>query len=389
MRFRSDVAGSITGVRFYKATANTGTHVANLWNASGTRLAQATFTGESASGWQQVNFSSPVPIAANTVYTASYHAPNGHYSGDVNGFSAPKDSPPLHAPANGTGSPNGVFAYNAASVFPNQVWNASNYWVDVVFEPGSATPAPLAVATTVLPGATANLAYSTALAASGGTPPYAWSLSSGSLPVGLALASNGTITGTPTATGTFNLTVQVKDSASPAKTASQALSLAVSAQSTVSNASLFGTAAPSAIQDSDTLAVELGVKFTPDRNGRITGVRFYKFSGNTGTHTGSLWSAVGARLAQATFSGETASGWQQVNFQSPVSVTAGTAYVASYYAPVGRYAATTGFFQSGYANAPLSTPASAGVYAYGSGGGFPASLYQNSNYWVDVLFSSP
>lgn len=390
VRFRSDVAGSITGVRFYKVTANTGTHVANLWNASGARLAQATFTGESASGWQQVNFSSPVPIDANTVYTASYHAPIGHYSADQNGFGAAKDNAPLHALANAAGSPNGVYAYGAASVFPTQNWNGSNYWVDVVFEPGNTAPAPLAVTTTAVPGATANTAYSTTLSANGGTSPYTWSLSGGALPTGFTLASNGTLSGTTSATGPFTFTAQVKDSASPAQTVSQALSLTVSAQATASGASLFGTATPAqAVQDSDTGAVELGVKFTPAANGRITGVRFYKTTGNTGTHTGSLWSAAGASLAKATFSGETASGWQQVTFATPVSVTAGTTYVASYFAPAGHYAATTGFFASGYANAPLSTPANAGVYVYGSGGGFPSSSYQNSNYWVDVLFSSP
>ena len=57
--------------------ANTGTHVGNLWTASGTLLATATFTGETASGWQQVNFANPVAIAANTIYVASYHATAG------------------------------------------------------------------------------------------------------------------------------------------------------------------------------------------------------------------------------------------------------------------------------------------------------------------------
>ena len=75
MKFRSDVAGYVTGVRFYKAAGNTGTHVGNLWSSTGTRLATATFTGETASGWQQVTFSPPVAIAANTVYVASYHCP--------------------------------------------------------------------------------------------------------------------------------------------------------------------------------------------------------------------------------------------------------------------------------------------------------------------------
>ena len=44
---------------------------------------------------------------------------------------------------------------------------------------------------------------------------------------------------------------------------------------------------------------------------------------------------LGTLLASATFSNETASGWQQVNFSSPVSITAGTTYIASYEAPVG------------------------------------------------------
>ena len=79
-KFRSDVAGFITGIRFYKTSGNTGTHIGRLWTAGGTQLAQATFTGETASGWQQVNFGAPVAIDANTTYVASYHAPNGHYS---------------------------------------------------------------------------------------------------------------------------------------------------------------------------------------------------------------------------------------------------------------------------------------------------------------------
>ncbi|WP_211235145.1 DUF4082 domain-containing protein, partial [Azohydromonas australica] len=81
VKFRVDVDGFITGVRFYKGTGNTGTHIGNLWSLSGTRLATAPFTSETATGWQQVNFSTPVPVSANTVYVASYYAPNGRYAG--------------------------------------------------------------------------------------------------------------------------------------------------------------------------------------------------------------------------------------------------------------------------------------------------------------------
>src|SRR5262249_17011774 len=51
MRFRSDVSGYVAGVRFYKSTANTGTHTGSLWDQAGNRLATGTFTNETASGW--------------------------------------------------------------------------------------------------------------------------------------------------------------------------------------------------------------------------------------------------------------------------------------------------------------------------------------------------
>jgi hypothetical protein len=69
-----------------------------------------------------------VPILANTTYVASYHAPNGFYAFDGSYFqNGGVDSPPLHA----VQSNNGVFKYGA-SAFPDETFQASNYWVDVV-----------------------------------------------------------------------------------------------------------------------------------------------------------------------------------------------------------------------------------------------------------------
>jgi hypothetical protein len=110
--------------------------VASLWTSTGTRLASATFVNETASGWQQVNFATPVPIAANTVYVASYHTDVGHYSADRSFFStAGVDRGPLHAPATGAVGGNGVYGYGTGSRFPNGSFMATNYWVDVVFTP--------------------------------------------------------------------------------------------------------------------------------------------------------------------------------------------------------------------------------------------------------------
>ena len=65
--------------------------------------------------------------------------------------------------------------------------------------------------------------------------------------------------------------------------------------------------------------IEVGLKFRTVEEGFATGVRFYKGPGNTGTHVGHLWSATGAQLAQVTFAAETAGGWQQALFPTPVA----------------------------------------------------------------------
>jgi hypothetical protein len=91
------------------------------------------------------------------------------------------------------------------------------------------TPPPLAISTSTLDGATPGTSYTQSLSATGGRPPYSWSVTSGALPSGLTLSSSGTISGTPTSAGTFAFTVQVSDSSTPSpETASAALSITVS-----------------------------------------------------------------------------------------------------------------------------------------------------------------
>lgn len=478
VRFRSDVAGTVTGVRFYKAAANTGTHVGNLWTATGTLLASATFNSESASGWQQVAFATPVSINANTDYVVSYHCDNGHYSGDGAAFaSAGVNSPPLHVPVDSVATHSSLYRYGALSAFPNQSWNATNYWVDVTFRaastptlvavavnPSSAsltngatrqltavgtysdgttadlttqvtwssadatkvtvnssglatavgvgstsvsaalnslsgscnltvTASPLALSTTTVPGGTVGSAYSTALAATGGNGAYHWSVTAGALPPGLSLgALTGVISGTPTTASTYGFTVTVTDSGSPVQSVSRAFTLVVAAAPT--QRTIWSSATVPAIVDGGPDgSAELGVKFRSDAAGFITGLRFYKASTNTGTHVASLWSSAGALLATATFNAETASGWQQVLFASPVAITANTVYVASYHATTGHYSATLSYFATaGFDNAPLHALANGvsgpnGVYQYGPTSVFPTQTWNSTNYWVDVVFT--
>ena len=158
MRFRADVTGTVTGVRFYKATTNTGTHVGNLWSNTGTLLGTVTFTNESATGWQQANFSSPIAINANTTYVISCYMPAGHYSGNAAFFGTGVDNAPLHALANGVDGANGVYRYNASSIFPNQTFNNVNYWVDLTFATGG--PSITAVSAAATPP-TATITWTT------------------------------------------------------------------------------------------------------------------------------------------------------------------------------------------------------------------------------------
>jgi hypothetical protein len=95
-------------------------------------------------------------------------------------------------------------------------------------------PPPVSITTTSLPGATAGASYSNTLTATGGKTPYTWTLSSGSLPTGITLQSSGSISGTTSQTGSFNITIQVTDSSSPKQTSSKALTLTVAAAVAVS-----------------------------------------------------------------------------------------------------------------------------------------------------------
>ncbi|WP_169945933.1 DUF4082 domain-containing protein [Microbispora sp. H11081] len=152
------------------------------------------------------------------------------------------------------------------------------------------------------------------------------------------------------------------------------------------------SATPAVASHNDSSAVVLGVKFTAAQDGLITGIRFYKGASNVGTHTGSLWTAGGDKLASVTFTNETASGWQRMNFPSPVAISANTTYVASYHTTSGYYSVNRDYFTSPYVNAPLTAPASAasggnGVYAYSASDTFPVNSHRASNYWVDVMFT--
>lgn len=415
VKFRSSVDGYISGIRFYKGPKNTGTHVGTLWSSSGQQLAQATFTNETASGWQQVNFTTPVAVTANTVYVVSYHTNVGAYSQNTGYFAnSGFSSSPLYALRDGESGPNGVYKYSSTPAFPTSTYQSGNYWVDVVFTTTNSTPpdtTPPTVSSTtpnngannISTGTTVAVTFSEAMNASTiSTNTFELRNASNTLVPANVTYNSGTQTATLTPSSslatntTYTATVKggstgVKDLAGNAL--AQNYTWSFTTTSTTSSVSIWNaTATPAVVTDSDTDATEVGVKFRANVNGSITGIRFYKGPQNTGTHVGTLWSSSGQQLATATFTNETASGWQQVNFATPVQITANTVYVASYHTDVGRYSTSENYFtNSGVSNPPLYALRNGesgpnGVYKYGAQG-FPTSSYLSTNYWVDVVFT--
>ena len=145
--------------------------------------------------------------------------------------------------------------------------------------------------------------------------------------------------------------------------------------------------APAALTDSDTSAVELGMKFRVNVDGEIAAIQFYETAESDGAHPVSLWTADGQQLATQNYDGGSGAGWREVAFDQPVNVHAGEIYIASYHAPQGRYAATDDFFWQSVDGGEVTALDHAGVYNYGAAGSFPDHSYRASNYWVDVVFT--
>ncbi len=335
VKFQPAYNGTISGIRFYKGVANTGPHVASLWlytgsrlpntqnpgvnqpiwNETGTLLAQAPFTNETASGWQEVDFPTPIPVTAQTVYVASYFTASGNPSVTGWWFGSPYEPFFINTPytnaagdltalRDGTAGQNGVYDYLGSPGFPTSSWGSPNFWVDVVYTPN---PIP---ESTIWPS----------------------------------------------------------------------------------------TATPAMLDSGNTQATEVGVRFRlrTTTGGSIMGLRFYKAAANTGTHVGNLWSNTGTLLGQVTYSNETASGWQEADFSTPVPVKPNTTYVASYYTTVGHYSTNANYFASaGYINgstAQLTALANNadglnGVLAHSAVSTFPNASGSAANFWVDVVFA--
>jgi hypothetical protein len=507
-KIRVDQDSRLIGIRYWRDAGETGTHIGRLWSASGTQLAQVTFSGESGSGWQRADFADPVTLQAGTTYVVSVGI-NAAFVTTTSGLANELVSGPLHSVADGA---NGVFA-GAAGQFPTSSWRSSNYFVDAVVGSGSAAPhtpsvtgtTPASGATGVSPGTAVTATFSTALDATtvsgqsftladaGGTAvaahvTYDASAHQARLVPDAPLAESTTYTaqlttaihaddGTPlpdavswsfttaaagpptvTAVSPVDGATQVSTSATVRATFSTAMdgasidgsSFALSgpagavaatvsydaasrtatltptgglAGSTTYTATV-GTGARSSggtaladpvswsfttsgcpcrlYADGDAPAgtgfptqdgrsgagpwsYELGTKIRVSGPAQLTAIRFYKSPGETGSHTGRLWTASGTQVASVAFSGESASGWQEAQLATPVDLTPGVTYVVSVNANA-FFVSTQFGLQSARSSGPLSSVADGANGVFGSAAGvFPTGSWRSSSYFVDAV----
>ncbi len=142
------------------------------------------------------------------------------------GTLSPDESTTVSVSINNSANSLSSGTYNDTITFTNTTnWNGNttrtiNLTVNEV-------TSPLTITTTSLTSGTVGISYSESLAATEGTTPYSWSITSGALPSGLSLNTSGTISGTPSLAGTYDFMVQVRDSSTPQKTATKNLSIVI------------------------------------------------------------------------------------------------------------------------------------------------------------------
>ncbi|MFS0515834.1 N,N-dimethylformamidase beta subunit family domain-containing protein [Nostoc sp. UIC 10607] len=390
MKFRSATGGQITAVRFWKAPSETGTHVGNIWSATGTLLASATFTNETASGWQEQALDTPLNIQANTTYTISVNI-NAYYVATYDELASPIVNGDLSSVADGN---NGVFNGSPGS-FPTGSHRNSNYFRDINFV-AVALPTITKISGDNQTGAGATplsnplvvlVKNSTGNPQSGVTVNFAVTSGGGSVsPTTVLTDTNGQASTTLTLGANPGATSPVMNTVSV--TAEEVGSVTFSAYASPSGNSqtLLTTQVPNFPNSTDNVAYELGMKFRATRGGQVATIRFWKAASETGTHIGKIWTATGTLLASVTFSNETASGWQEQLLETPVNIQANTTYVVSVNINA-YYVATYDELASSIVNGDLTSVADGNNGVYNSNPNyFPTSSFRNTNYYRDIAF---
>jgi len=141
--FTVEVSGSISGIRYWRSSAQEGSEPAALWTSDGERLASASAPSTDDSGWQTATFSSPLKVDEGDSLVVSYHASQGEYA-FTSGYHGASVSSGLSIPSSNAGR----YTYASSARFPSRSYQSTNYWVTPLFTPassggsGGTVPAP-------------------------------------------------------------------------------------------------------------------------------------------------------------------------------------------------------------------------------------------------------
>ncbi len=418
VKFRSSTPGFITAIRFYRGSTGGGPFVANLWSGTGEWLASATLNTVSTVGWQQLLLckscghclqTQPTLLRTSCLPTTTILLTGTYFS------TSGVENLPLTALQSGIDGANGVFG--APGTFPTGTYRDSNYWVDVLFDVEATTDTTpptivhacaadvgaidMPVTTTVTvqfsePMDVATIGASTiTLRAAGAGADVAAAVTYNAASNTATLNPNIDLTAGTLYTA--KVTTGVTDLAGNALATEQTWSFTTAAvvlptcPCSIWDTSFVPQSAPVNDQGQP---IEVGTKFRSSVAGQITALRYYRGAGDDDTHVGHLWSSTGAQLAEVSFTGESASGWQEMALPTPIAILPNTTYIASIFSsPTGNFAITPGGLAAARDNPPLRALANDedgknGVFKYG--GGFPDGPVSDggTNYWVDVVFDT-
>ena len=305
-------AGVISGTPKTSGSFTFMSEVADSENPAQTAAKQFTFSVSTAAATLAVSTNTVPAGKLNTAYSMTFAATGGTtpYS-----WSMPSGALPTGLTLSGVGVISGTPKASGSFTFMSEVTDsetpAQTATKQFTFSVSAAPTSALVISTTTVPAGKINAAYSATLAASGGTTPYTWSLAAGALPKGLSLSSAGSISGTPTASGTFTFSAEVTDSSAPVQTAQMTYSLTISAAATT----------PLSITTASLASGKVGTAYGATL-GATGGTTPYKWSITSGTlNTGLSLSGSGAISGTPTVAG-TSSFTVQVTDSSAPALTA-------------------------------------------------------------------
>ena len=134
VKFTTSQTAKVKMFSYYKVVGESGTHIGNLWNETGTLLVTAMFTNETSSGWQYAPLSSDVYLTTGNTYVVSVNSNTAYGAGAAQSLAASVTNGILSTVADGN---NGVFSGNpnTQGLFPTFSFNNNNYFRDIIVEP--------------------------------------------------------------------------------------------------------------------------------------------------------------------------------------------------------------------------------------------------------------